>query len=207
MWIDPSVFGPFLAAALLMELTPGPNMGWLALVAMGRGRRAGLSAVAGVTLGLAAWMLAAAAGLAQVLASAPTLYRALAWAGVAFMVYLAWEAWREPVRDAPEDSPEMSGGLFLRGLVGNLLNPKAAVLYATVLPAFAVSGGALTPGRILALGLAHLIVSVVVHGAIVLTGAAAGDRLVRVLSGRRSRLLMSGALLLIALWLGWQTFR
>ena len=96
MAFDPGVFWPFLLAVLLMELTPGPNMGWLALVALGRGRRAGLAAVAGVTLGLAAWMLAAAAGLAQWLARAPGASTAVAWAGAAFMLYLAWEAWRGP---------------------------------------------------------------------------------------------------------------
>jgi hypothetical protein len=55
--VDPSVVGPFLIAVALIELTPGPNMGWLALVALARGRLAGFAAVAGVTLGLAVWML------------------------------------------------------------------------------------------------------------------------------------------------------
>ncbi len=63
--VDPAVIGPFLLAVALIELTPGPNMGWLALVSVARGRLAGFAAVAGVTLGLAIWMVAAAFGLTQ----------------------------------------------------------------------------------------------------------------------------------------------
>lgn len=204
--LELDVIGPFLLAAVVMELTPGPNMGWLAVVSMQRGRRAGLSAVLGVTLGLAAWMLAAAAGLAQLLSAAPGLYRALAWAGVAFMLYLAWESWREPSTSAEPGGGGSGLRLFQRGLIGNLLNPKAAALYATVLPAFARTGEAdLTPGAILTLGLLHLGISVAVHGAIVLTASAAGDRMVRILAATWSRGLMAAALAMIALWLGWQT--
>src|SRR5690606_15265916 len=61
---EPTVILPFLVAVALVELTPGPNMGWLALIAAGRGRTAALAAVAGVTLGLAVWMLAAVVGVA-----------------------------------------------------------------------------------------------------------------------------------------------
>ncbi|MFC0634941.1 LysE family translocator [Brevundimonas balnearis] len=129
MMIDPGVLWPFLLAALLMELTQGPNMGWLALTALARGRRAGLAAVAGVTLGLTAWMLAATLGLAQLLAGAPAVYAALAWAGVAFMLYLAWEAWRGPgTATAQAPGPADRWALFRRGMAGNLLNPKATAL-------------------------------------------------------------------------------
>ena len=79
--VDPGVILPFLVALLLIELTPGPNMGWLALVAAGRGRIAGLAAVAGVTLGLTVWMLAATAGLTQALLRAPALYQGIRWPG------------------------------------------------------------------------------------------------------------------------------
>jgi threonine/homoserine/homoserine lactone efflux protein len=54
---------PFLMAVALIEVTPGPNMGWLALVAATRGRTAGLAAVAGTAVGLAVWMVAAVMGL------------------------------------------------------------------------------------------------------------------------------------------------
>jgi threonine/homoserine/homoserine lactone efflux protein len=90
--VDPGVIIPFLVAVALIELTPGPNMGWLALVSLARGRLAGFAAVAGVTLGLAGWMLAAAFGLTQLLLIWPPLYQIIRWAGVVFLLWLAWEA-------------------------------------------------------------------------------------------------------------------
>lgn len=210
MLIDPAVLLPFLLAAVLMEITPGPNMGWLALTALAQGRRAGLAAVAGITVGLAAWMLAATLGLAELLAQAPALYAAVAWAGVAFMLYLAWDAWRGPgvgLDDAA--GPQVSRlALFRRGLIGNLLNPKAAALYAVALPAFAGAGeGEVTAGQTLTLGLLHLAVSVVIHGAIVLAAAGLGGRLLRLAERPWARAAMAGGLALIALWLGWETAR
>lgn len=212
--IDPAVLLPFLAAAVLMEITPGPNMGWLALTALAQGRRAGLAAVAGITVGLAAWMLAATLGLAELLAQAPALYAAVAWAGVAFMLYLAWDAWRGPgVGLDAGAAPRVSRvALFRRGLIGNLLNPKAAALYAVALPAFAGAGagageGEVTAGQTLTLGLLHLAVSVVIHGAIVLAAAGLGGRLLRLAERPWARAAMAGGLALIALWLGWETAR
>lgn len=209
--IDPAVLLPFLLAAVLMEITPGPNMGWLALTALAQGRRAGLAAVAGITVGLAAWMLAATLGLAELLTRAPVLYAAVAWGGVAFMLYLAWDAWRGPGAglEAAAEAPATRLALFRRGLIGNLLNPKAAALYAVALPAFAGAGegGEVTAGQTLALGLLHLAVSVVVHGGIVLAAAGLGGRLLRLAERPWARAAMAGGLALIALWLGWETAR
>jgi hypothetical protein len=75
--VEPTLLGPFLLAALLIELTPGPNMAWLAMVAASRGRAAGLAAVAGVTLGLSAYLIAGSLGAAQALAQAPLAYQTL----------------------------------------------------------------------------------------------------------------------------------
>ncbi len=211
MIIDPAVLLPFLAAAVLMEITPGPNMGWLALTALAQGRRAGLAAVAGITVGLAAWMLAATVGLAELLTRAPVVYAAVAWGGVAFMLYLAWDAWRGPGAglEGAAEAPATRLALFRRGLIGNLLNPKAAALYAVALPAFAGAGegGQVTAGQTLTLGLLHLAVSVAVHGGIVLAAAGLGGRLLRLAERPWARAAMAGGLALIALWLGWETAR
>ena len=211
MLVDPAVLLPFLAAAVLMEITPGPNMGWLALTALAQGRPAGLAAVAGITVGLAAWMLAATVGLAELLTRAPVLYAAVAWGGVAFMLYLAWDAWRGPGAglEGAAEAPATRLALFRRGLIGNLLNPKAAALYAVALPAFAGAGagGEVTAGQTLALGLLHLAVSVVVHGGIVLAAAGLGGRLLRLAERPWARAAMAGGLALIALWLAWETAR
>ena len=205
--VDPGVIIPFLIAVALIELTPGPNMGWLALVALARGRLAGFAAVAGVTLGLAVWMLAAAYGLTEVFSVWPPLYQGLRWAGVLFLLWLAWEAWRGDSDPAAPDGPDHSTlrGLFLRGMTGNLLNPKAAVFYVALLPTFMrpEHGSPLT--QALTLGGLHLAVAVAIHSVIVLGAASAGGLVLKRMQGPTARALMAGGIALVAVWMAWET--
>ena len=203
--VDPGVIAPFLLAVALIELTPGPNMGWLALVSLARGRPAGFAAVAGVTAGLAVWMLAAAFGLTQVLLIWPPLYQAIRWAGVAFLLYLAWEAWREPQGVDPATDPDTLRGLFLRGMTGNLLNPKAAVFYVALLPTFMRPDHGSPLVQALTLGSLHLVVAVAVHSAIVLGGAGAGAAVTARVQGPVLRAVMALGIAAVALWMAWET--
>lgn len=204
--VDPAVLGPFLLAVLAVELTPGPNMGWLAVVSAARGVTAGLAAVVGVTLGLAVWMLAAAFGLTEALLAWPGLYQTVRWAGVGFLVWLAWEAWRGGGDPAAEDGEAQTRrALFLRGLAGNLLNPKAAVFYAALLPTFMRPGHGSLLTQALTLGSLHLIVAVAVHTGIVVTAARAGGPVVRRLEGPRLKAVMALSLLAVAIWMAWET--
>ena len=204
--VDPAVLGPFLLAVLAVELTPGPNMGWLAIVSAAQGVRAGLAAVVGVTLGLAAWMLAAAFGLTEALLVWPGLYQTVRWAGVVFLVWLAWEAWRGRGDPAAEDGQAQSWrALFLRGLAGNLLNPKAAVFYVALLPTFMRPGHGAPLTQALTLGSLHLAVAVLVHSLIVLGGAAAAGLILRRMQGPAMRAVMAGGLVVVAAWLAWET--
>jgi hypothetical protein len=114
---------PFVIASLLIELTPGPNMTYLALVGVTVGRRAGYAATIGVTLGLALLGLAAALGLAALITASPLIYETLRWLGVLYFVYLAWDAWRDGTPSATIQV-ESDTGFFLRGLISNLLNPQ-----------------------------------------------------------------------------------
>ena len=139
MWlVDPSVLPAFLLAMVLIELTPGPNMGYLALVSTVRGRLAGLLTIVGVTVGLGLYLMLALYGLTKTpLASAGAL-TALKWAGVGYMLWLAIEALlpERSVQSRPLRLPFAAGRLMLRGLVANLLNPKAALFYMVMLPGF-----------------------------------------------------------------------
>lgn len=127
-------FAEFLVAAIVMEITPGPNMTWLALLSAREGRIAGLQAVAGIASGLALLAIIAATGVSALISAWPALYEALRWAGVAFLLYLAWEAW---VGETDSGKREDPGKHFWRGLVVNLLNPKAAAVFVVMIPGFA----------------------------------------------------------------------
>src|SRR3954447_6250557 len=80
----------FALTCAIVEITPGPNMAWLAALSLSRGWRIGLAAVAGVALGLSAYGIAAALGVAAVIENSAFLYEALRWGGVAYLLWLAW---------------------------------------------------------------------------------------------------------------------
>ncbi len=205
--VDPGVIVPFLVAVALIELTPGPNMGWLALVSLARGRLAGFVAVAGVTIGLTAWMLAAAFGLTEVLLIWPPLYQLIRWAGVIFLLWLAWEAWRGDSDPAAADGDDARTlrGLFLRGMTGNLLNPKAAVFYVALLPTFMRPDHGSPLAQALTLGGLHLTVAVAVHSLIVLGAAGVSGALLARARGPVLRAVMAGGIAVVALWMAWET--
>lgn len=152
----------FALLCLGMSLTPGPNMMYLVSRSICQGRRAGLVSLGGVGLGFLVYMLAAAFGITALLLAVPLAYDGLRLAGAAYLLYLAWQALRPggrspfQVRDLPVDSNRR---LFAMGLVTNLLNPKAAMMYLSLLPQFIdpARGNVLTQS--LALGSLQIIIS------------------------------------------------
>jgi threonine/homoserine/homoserine lactone efflux protein len=129
----------FALVALGLVLTPGPNMMYLVSRSICQGRKAGLISLGGVGLGFLVYMVAAALGVTALLLAVPLAYEVLRLTGAAYLLYLAWQALkpggRSPfqIRNLPVDSPRK---LFTMGLLTNLLNPKAAMLYLSLLPQF-----------------------------------------------------------------------
>ncbi|HEX2818410.1 MAG TPA: LysE family translocator [Phenylobacterium sp.] len=202
----------FLLAVVLIEITPGPNMGYLTLVGTRWGRRAGLTTVAGITCGLAFYMLLAVAGVGEAILRAPLLYVALRWAGVGYLLWLAVDTWRGDRETSPGHAlaaPD-PGRLFTRGLVANLLNPKAAVFYIALLPGFTNPDRGNPALQALILGAIHIAISVMVHASIVMAAGSARPAIEAWTAGSGRRWLERGfalALATIALWLAWETSR
>ena len=204
--VDPEMIAPFLAAIILIELTPGPNMAYLAALAAAHGRRAGLMAVAGVTCGLSVYMLAAVLGLTEVFRLYRPLYELLRWSGVAYLLWMAWDAWRSASEAEIADVLTPSRWiLFRRGMVANLLNPKAALFYVTLLPGFIKSDHAPPTTQALILGSIHVMVSIVIHGAIVLGADRAASLLDRARSQAWISRVLGLSLLVVAAWVAWET--
>ncbi|WP_210529353.1 LysE family translocator [Rubellimicrobium arenae] len=197
-------WGAYLLTALLIELTPGPNMAWLAIVAAGEGSRVGLAAVAGVALGLGAVGLAAALGLAAIVAASPTLYQLLRWGGAAYLLWLAWDGWRGSREEASLVPGRAGLRAFRRGLVTNLLNPKAGIFYVAVLPTFLDPSISVLP-QTLAHTFGYVAVATTVHAAIVALAGQAKRILTDARQERRLRRVLSAALAGVALWLLWRS--
>ncbi|MGD9921042.1 MAG: LysE family translocator [Pseudorhodoplanes sp.] len=137
-YLSPQTLAAFAMTSLIIELTPGPNMAFLAILSASQGRRAGVAATVGIALGLLLVGLAAALGLAAAISESPTLYALLRWGGVAYLLWLAWDGWRDASESSPArtKSHEPDTDFFIRGLITNLLNPKAAVFFVAMLPTF-----------------------------------------------------------------------
>ncbi|HSJ78009.1 MAG TPA: LysE family translocator [Erythrobacter sp.] len=165
----------FALAVLLIELTPGPNMAWLAGLAAVEGRRAGFAATAGVAIGLLLNGLLAALGLAALLQTMPQLLTGLRLAGAAMMLVLAIQTWRaSTVPGAASGTSAKAHRPFFTGALINLLNPKAYIFFVVVVPQF-LGTAALTLGNALLLALVSAVIATVIHLAIVLAGSRAHE--------------------------------
>lgn len=193
----------FAFAVLLIELTPGPNMAWLVALSLGRGRRAGLAAVAGVAAGLTVNAVLSSWGLSALLTTYPELGRWIGFAGAAMMLWLAWNAWHDDGESSTGRLPSSEVGKhFAVGFVLNLLNVKAALFFLTVVPQF-VSESESSWSEILVLGMVSVSIATLVHLALVLGASNARSALAR--PGRTQNIskVLSVLMLAVAGWFVW----
>jgi len=163
----------FALIALGLVLTPGPNMIYLVSRSIAQGRMAGWISLGGVAVGFVFYMLCAVFGITALIMAVPYAYDALKFGGAAYLAWLAWQALKPgggspfQVRELPADSPRR---LFTMGLLTNLLNPKAAMLYLSLLPQFIQPSRGHVLGQSLTLGATQMAISLSVNAAII--GAA-----------------------------------
>ena len=154
----------FMAAGILLNLTPGPDVLYIVTHALRRGARAGMVAALGITAGCFVHIFAAAVGVSALMAASATAFTILKWAGAAYLVYvglrllLAKGGSAMQLGAAGADSTGASGPngmktIFLRGFWTNALNPKVALFFLAFVPQFIAPGTAHTGGVFLALGL------------------------------------------------------
>jgi len=164
----------FSAAALVMVLTPGPNMIYLVSRSLCQGRRAGVLSLFGVAAGFLVHMLAAAVGLTALFMAIPLAYEALKWAGALYLLFLAWQAVKPGARSPfearalPADPPRK---LFFMGFLTNVLNPKIAVFYLAIFPQFVSPEHGSVLVQSVQLGFTQIAVSFSVNLCIVLSAA------------------------------------
>jgi threonine/homoserine/homoserine lactone efflux protein len=207
-YVPLETLGAFVLTCLVIELTPGPNMAYLAILSASHGRRAGFAATLGIALGLLLVGIAAAFGLAALISESPALYGALRWGGVAFLLWLAWDGWQESTETMPSmtDQHEFDKTVFMRGLMTNLLNPKAAVFYVAVLPTFVEPSQPLL-WQTVALSLVYVVIATGIHATIVTTAARARPFLENPVRHRFVRRGLALALAAIAVWFAFKSAR
>ncbi|MGR6914670.1 LysE family translocator [[Actinomadura] parvosata] len=192
-----AVLGVVLVA-LGMVLSPGPNMMYLVSRSTSQGRRAGIISLAGVAAGFLVYLVGANLGLAVLFTAFPGLLTAIRIAGALYLLWLAWKTLKPggasvfAAREIPPDSPRR---LFLMGLMTNLLNPKIALLYISIIPQFVDldRGNVLLQGIIL--GCVQVAVALLVNLSIVVAAGGIASFLATRPSWLRLQRLTMGSLL------------
>ncbi len=186
----------FFGVAVLLGLSPGPDNLFVLLQSAQRGWRMGIAAVVGLCMGIIVHTTAVALGLAAVFAASAMAFTILKWCGAAYLVYLAWGAWRAPVSAKPEEDISQSATrpvvatsgdflrMVLRGVVMNLTNPKVLIFFLAFLPQF--SNPALGPvaPQIFVFGAVFMLATFLVFGAIAIFSSAFGRLLLRSTKGQ-----------------------
>lgn len=165
----------FALAALVLVISPGPNMIYLISRSITQGRQAGLISLAGVLSGFFFHIVLVAFGLTAILFTIPFAYSILKFMGVGYLLYLAWQAVKpgskgvfETRKDLPDDKPAR---LFSMGFLTNVLNPKVAVFYLSFFPQFIKPAYGSVFTQNLQLGITQMVVSFTVNFIIVLSAA------------------------------------
>jgi len=188
----------FALVSLGMALTPGPNMIYLISRSISQGRAAGLVSLGGVALGFIFYMVSAAFGLTALMMAVPYAYDTLRIAGVLYLLWMAWQSVRPggrspfQLKELPEHSPRK---LFLMGLLTNLLNPKIAIVYLSLLPQFINPTHGSVLLQSLMLGMTQIVISVSINALVAISAGTIALFLVRRPSfGVFQRWLMGGVL-------------
>jgi threonine/homoserine/homoserine lactone efflux protein len=190
-------FLSFLLTCLIIEATPGPNMAYLAVLSATHGRKAGFAATAGI---------AAAFGVASLISNSSLAYQILRWGGVIYLLWLARDGWSTESETSPGkiNTHLKQSQFFERGLIVNLLNPKAIVFYVAVLPEFIVASSPVM-FQAVTLTISYVLLATSVHSLIVTLAGSAQ----KFMENKKRRLIarrtFSVALVLIAFWFAWTT--
>jgi len=190
----------FILTSFIIEMTPGPNMAYLAVLGASRGRLAGFSAVLGVAF-VALLGIAVGLGGGSLVLNNRVVYESLRWAGALYLCWLAFDGWRaarKPIEAVPVSPSHFIH--FRRGFVTNLLNPKAAVFFIAVLPEF-TQGPAPSARELALLVSVYVGIATLVHGLVVVP--AGGLQMLFAAPQRRKMAgnIFAVLLLAIAVWL------
>ncbi|MEV7070456.1 LysE family translocator [Streptomyces sp. NPDC093990] len=128
----------FLLTTLVVVATPGTGVVYTLAAGLSHGRRASVVAAFACTLGIVPHVLATVTGLAALLNASAVAFQAVKYAGVAYLLYMAWATVRDrTVIDVDQDdAPRSAGRVIVRGVLINLLNPKLTIFFLAFLPQF-----------------------------------------------------------------------
>ena len=180
---DPTLWGLFVLASIVLAVTPGPAVLFIVARSMQQGRKAGLVSVLGIHLGTVVHIVGAAVGLSALILSSALACAIVKYLGVAYLIWIGIRTLlaNDPDPQAPVMPPEKLRRVFRDGFVVNLFNPKTAIFFLAFLPQFVDPARGHLHWQILALGFTFMVVGFVSDAIYAVVAGAAGEFL------RRSR--------------------
>lgn len=177
-----ATFAVFVVAALGILVLPGPSVVYVMTRGIDQGAAAGLLAMLGLETGALVHAVAASAGLSAVLASSPTAFATVRYAGALYLLYLAYIQLRSCRQAAGAEARHRrlsTWRLYRDGVVVDLLNPKTSLFFLAFLPQFVDGTHASAGPRMLALGICFVLMAAVCDGAYAVLGGWLGGRVRR----------------------------
>lgn len=170
----------FLLTTLIVVASPGTGVLYTLAVALAQGSRASVAAAFGCTLGIVPQMLGAMLGLAAILHTSALAFATLKWCGVAYLLYMAWQALRErgALAIKAEPSQRSDGRVIVTAILINILNPKLSIFFFAFLPQFIAADEPYPLARLLELSAAFMAMTFVVFAIYGLFAAAVRDRVI-----------------------------
>ena len=167
----------FLLTAFVVVIAPGTGVIYTLAVGLGQGRRASAFAALGCTIGILPHLLAAILGLAALLHTSALLFQTVKFAGVAYLLYLAWQVLRSGGALQVSASKTAEPGLRIarRGILINTLNPKLSIFFLALLPPFLSGNPASATSEMIALGTIFMAMTLIVFLLYGLFAGAARD--------------------------------
>ena len=171
--IAPEVLLPFFLASVMLGLAPGPDNIYVLTQAAVQGRGAGMIITLGLCTGLLVHTAAVALGVAALITATPLLFSALKCAGAAYLLYLAYQAFKAGGADiAMAERPAVPGWqLYQRGVFMNVTNPKVSVFFLAFLPQFVRPESGHVPTQMVVLGAVFIGATLLVFNSIAVLAA------------------------------------
>jgi len=190
--IDSHHFLLFLAAALVLAITPGPGIFYVLARTLAGGRREGIESSLGTFFGGLFHVFAAALGVSAILAASAVAFHTVKYVGAAYLVWLGIRMIRTRNAEMPTQAATPAQGSFLQGMLTEALNPKTALFFLSFIPQFIVAGRGNVFLQFIVLGAISVFLNTIADLVVVFMAAPLERKLKNSAKFRRRQRLASG---------------
>ena len=190
--LDSHHFLLFLAAALVLAITPGPGIFYVLARTLAGGRREGIESSLGTFFGGLFHVFAAALGVSAILAASAVAFHTVKYAGAAYLVWLGIRMIRARNAEMPAQTAAPAQGSFRQGILTEALNPKTALFFLSFIPQFIVAGRGHLFLQFIVLGTISVLLNTIADLVVVFMAAPLERKLKNSVKFRRRQRLASG---------------